>query len=343
MRCVYVPFMIVPAFCCAQPPPGYYDAAAGLSGEALRQALYGIIAPHTELPNNAIWQAFEITDRRTDGTVWDMYSDVPAGPQAYVFQFGIDQCGTYSGEGDCFNREHTFPQSWYGDGGPMATDLFHLYPADAWVNQQRGNSAYGTVGSANWTGANGSKRGSCNWPGCSGTVFEPIDAYKGDLARGYLYMLTRYLPVSGAWSSPMMEGGDFAPWAESMLLAWHEQDPVSDKEMARNNAVQSLQGNRNPFIDQPEWATAIWGPFAGIGDHVSSTAVPIWYHDGTLYLGDHPFDLNTHVRIHDVTGRLLLVTNTTRSRLEIAETMHSGLYIATVVRGSTIATIRFMH
>src|SRR5690606_27458199 len=120
-----------------------------------------------------LWQAFGLTDRKPDDTVWDIYSDVPGGTPAYTFSFGVDQCGTYQGEGDCFNREHTFPQSWYNDLPPMNSDLFHIYPTDAWVNQQRGNLAFGTVGSVNWTSTNGGKRGSCNWPGCSGTVFEP--------------------------------------------------------------------------------------------------------------------------------------------------------------------------
>jgi len=74
--------------------------------------------------------------RASNGYVWDMYSDVPGGTPAYYFTFGDDQCGNYSGEGDCYNREHSFPKSWYGDVLPMNTDLFHLYPTDGWVNQK---------------------------------------------------------------------------------------------------------------------------------------------------------------------------------------------------------------
>ncbi|MDX9752241.1 MAG: endonuclease, partial [Flavobacteriales bacterium] len=152
----------------AQPPPGYYDPAQGLHGPALRQALHQIIAGHDVLPNSSLWGAFADCDARPDGTVWDIYSDVPGGTPAYVYHFVEDQCGTYTAEGQCFNREHSFPQSWYGDGAPMSTDLFHIYPTDGWVNQQRGNMAYGEVTGPHWTSTNGSRRGPCAWPGCSG-------------------------------------------------------------------------------------------------------------------------------------------------------------------------------
>ncbi|MFN3876576.1 MAG: endonuclease, partial [Flavobacteriales bacterium] len=227
MRHLALLSIVLSSSAAAQPPPGYYDSAQGLTGEALRAALHDIISPHTVLPNSQLWAAFARTDRKPDGTVWDIYSDVPGGTPPYTYQFVADQCGTYNSEGDCFNREHTFPVSWFGDGAPMNTDLHHIYPADAWVNQQRGNWPFGTVSAPNWTSMNGGKRGPCTWPGCAGTVFEPIDAYKGDIARGHLYMLTRYLDVCGAWPAPVLNAGQWQPWAIGLLLAWHQQDPVS--------------------------------------------------------------------------------------------------------------------
>ncbi|MBX2979243.1 MAG: endonuclease [Flavobacteriales bacterium] len=326
-----------------QPPAGYYDAAEGLSGDALREVLNGIISPHTVLANSALWAAFETTDRKADGGVWDMYSDVPGGTPPYVFQFVTDQCGTYTGEGDCFNREHSFPQSWYGSAPPMSTDLFHLYPVDAWVNQQRGNLAYGTVGTANWTSANGGKRGPCNWPGCSETVFEPIDAYKGDLARSFLYMQTRYLQQVSLWSSPMMSGGEFLPWAEDLLLAWHEQDPVSEKEVARNNAVFELQGNRNPYIDRPEWVASIWGPFAAITEN-SSISGSIWYSDAILYLRFELPEERPELLIQDATGKIVRQYPTLNASASVElDDLANGVYLATVRTSYGVRSVRFVR
>jgi len=328
--------------CWGQPPPGYYNSAEGLSGPALREALSNIISPHSVLANAVIWQAFELTDSKPDGTVWDMYSDVPGGTPPYVYQFGVDQCGTYTAEGDCFNREHTFPQSWYNSAAPMSTDLFHLYPADAWVNQQRGNLAFGTVGSVNWTSLNGSKRGSCNWPGCSGTVFEPIDEYKGDLARGFMYMLTRYLPQLNTWNSPMMNAGEFLPWAESMLLAWHEADPVSSKEIARNNVVYSLQGNRNPYIDRPEWASAIWGPFAAVEEQLETNA-RMWVYDATLVVEWSSASSTAEITVMDAAGRVLFTERIQGPRDEVPLDLAPGAYVVLMEQGMQRSTLRFVQ
>ncbi len=286
----------------AQPPAGYYDAAAGLYGEALRGALHGIINDHVVLANSQLWAAFQACDARPDGGVWDMYSDIPGGTPAYIYQFGADQCGTYDEEGDCFNREHSFPQSWFNSSMPASTDLFHLYPTDAWANQKRGNNAYGEVGSTTWVGSNGSKLGNCTYPACTGVVFEPIDAYKGDLARSYFYMLVRYLPEVDSWNSPMMSSGEFLPWAENMLLEWHAADPVSPKEVARNNAVFAIQGNRNPFIDQPQWVSSIWGPTAAVED-VWGRAVRVWAVNGDVAVQGLEAGEVIDLRIVDTAGR----------------------------------------
>lgn len=342
MRILSGALLLVTLPCWGQPPPGYYNSAEGLSGPALRQALSNIISPHSVLANAVIWQAFELTDTKPDGTVWDMYSDVAGGTPPYQYQFGVDQCGTYTGEGDCFNREHTFPQSWYNSAVPMSTDLFHLYPADAWVNQQRGNLAFGTVGAVNWTSQNGSKRGTCNWPGCSGTVFEPISEYKGDLARGFLYMLTRYLPQLGSWDSPMMANGEFLPWAESMLLAWHQADPVSSKEIDRNNVIYSLQGNRNPYIDRPEWVAAIWGPLANVPEQ-SLEAAKMWVYDATLVVEWSAMHSTADVAVVDAAGRTVLVERLDGPRDEVTLDLAPGVYLARVQQGGLISTLRFVQ
>lgn len=291
----------------AQPPPGYYDPAMGYTGEALKQALHDIIDGHSVLLYSSLWSAFQSTDDRPGGYVWDIYSDVPGGTAPYLYTFGTDQCGTYSGEGDCYNREHSFPKAWFGDMPPMNTDLFHIYPTDGWVNTKRGDLPYGEVGSADWTSQNGSKTGTCVFPGYTGTVFEPIDDYKGDLARSYFYMLTRYAPEASTWSCDMLSAGDLAPWAEALLLQWNATDPVSTKETERNNAIYALQGNRNPYIDHPEWVTYIWGPNAAVAD-LSQDTHRAWISEGVLHTSG--FTGVVRVEVFDAVGRILFTTTT---------------------------------
>lgn len=240
----------------ADEPEGYYESAYGKSGYALKTALHQIIRDHASLSYKELWEAFRTTDVREDGYVWDMYSDCD-------FRFGSNQCGNYKQEGDCYNREHSFPKSWFDDASPMYTDLFHLYPTDGYVNGRRGNNPFGEVDNPTYTSQAGCKVGPNATPGYSGTVFEPLDEYKGDFARTYFYMATRYEDRIANWGScPICNGSDdqaFDSWVVDLLLQWHEQDPVSDKERERNDAVYVYQENRNPFIDYPELVEKIWG------------------------------------------------------------------------------------
>ncbi|HRH70901.1 MAG TPA: endonuclease [Flavobacteriales bacterium] len=333
MRIPSTVLLATPLLTFAQPPAGYYDPAAGLSGQALRVALRDIIDGHTVLANSDLWAAYEATDRKPNNTVWDIYSDVPDGTPPYEFAFGTDQCGTYDEEGDCFNREHSFPQSWFNGAPGMDTDLFHMYPTDAWVNQQRGNWPFGTVSNPTFTSENGGKRGPCTWPGCSGTVFEPIDAYKGDLARGYFYMLTRYMDQASSWPAPVLDQGEFLPWVEDLLLTWHLQDPVSPKEVARNNTIfTSLQGNRNPFIDNPQWVQYIWGPTAGISDNTDGRD-RIWQ-DGELVRIRTAEAAQADVSIYDMRGGLFLATSFTGGQGAVLLDAPAGIYLVVLDTGN---------
>jgi len=241
-------------------PPGYYNSAENLSGTALQQALHNIIDNHTVVSYASLWTWFRQTDKKPNGKVWDMYSDIPGGTPPYEYTFTTNQCGNYNSEGDCYNREHSWPESWFGGGSPMSSDIFHLYPTDGWVNNKRGNYPFGEVGTATWTSLNGSRLGNCVSTGYSGTVFEPRDEYKGDLARTYFYMATRYYGEDSGWpGSPMTSGSQPLPWAMTQLFLWHLADPVSQKELNRNDSIYAnIQHNRNPFIDHPEYAALIW-------------------------------------------------------------------------------------
>ncbi len=242
----------------AQPPEGYYTSAQGKAKQELMASLHQIIKDHTVLSYSQLWSAFYVTDVRTDGKVWDMYSSC-------TFTFGEDQDSGSGGTSECqfYNREHSFPKSWFNDASPMYTDIFHLYPTDKKVNSIRSNYPFGEVGSPTYTSSNGSKLGNSSYAGYSGVVFEPIDEYKGDFARTYFYMATRYYDKIKNWSSPVTNGTQYPAykeWVVNLLLEWHEQDPVSQKEIDRNNAIfDSYQHNRNPYIDHPEFAIRVWG------------------------------------------------------------------------------------
>ncbi len=266
----------------AQIPDGYYTNANGLTGNELRTALHDIISkdskkiPYGSGYLNGIWGAFQYTDVfpfPNQTRIWDMYSDVPDGTASYYFVLGTNQCGNASQEGDCYSREHSFPKSYWGGGGqtgssdPQYTDLFHLVPADQYVNNRRSNYPYGEVSNPTWTSTNGGKLGPNAFsPSYTGTAFEPIDEYKGDLARGYLYLATRYMDVFASWEKITQEGdviingNNFSAWFLEMLLKWNNSDTVSQKEIDRNNAVfyNTAQGNRNPFIDHPEFVGKVW-------------------------------------------------------------------------------------
>lgn len=265
------PFLLVLAFfnALAQAPATYYNAAAGLSGANLKTALSQIItAGHIPKTYNNLYNGYVSTDSdnfyENDGSVLDIYSENPAGTDPYVYQHtSSSQCGNYSVEGDCYNREHIVPQSLFGSAMPMYSDINFIRPTDGKVNGYRSNFPFGKVGITSYISQNGSKLGTSVSSGYSGTVFEPIDAFKGDVARMIFYFVTRYESQLSGFSSGNMLGNSAYPglqtWELNQLLAWHLADPVSPMEISRNNASYVYQGNRNPFIDHPEYAAQIWG------------------------------------------------------------------------------------
>jgi len=241
--------------CQATIPVGYYSNANGKTKAELKTALYNIVKIHTQLEYYASSAYFLTTDWNPAGYIWDMYSNY--------------QRPTWSG----MNREHSLPKSWWSSA-PETTvaysDLHNLYPSDATANSAKLNYGLGEVtGTPEYT--NGViKVGANGFPGYTGTVFEPDDEYKGDFARDYMYVVTSYENYANNWrstgTSSMLLGGTypiFRPWAVELLLKWHRNDPVSDKEINRNNAVYGFQNNRNPFIDHPELAEYIWGKYKG--------------------------------------------------------------------------------
>ncbi|MCU7619191.1 endonuclease [Chryseobacterium sp. PBS4-4] len=257
----------------AQIPTGYYSTATG-TGATLKSQLKAIITSgHTDHGYTGLWTAYQTTDRdnipglpgyENDNTILDIYSENPNGADPYNYNIIVNQCGNYSGEGSCYNREHIVPQSLFNENSPMVSDVHFIRATDGKVNGMRSNYPFGKVNSSpSFTSQNGSKLGTSVSPGYSGIVFEPIDAFKGDVARMIFYFVTRYETQLAGFNSGDMLGGSAYPglqtWELNQLLAWNALDPVSPAEIARNNASYNYQGNRNPYIDNPSYVNQVWG------------------------------------------------------------------------------------
>ena len=290
-----ITFLLCSVIGWAQIPTGYYSTATG-TGLTLKTNLRKIIDNvndaipsehlHVDQGYGALWTLYTHTAFRdnyyeNDGSLLDMYSENPVGADPYIYANTSQQCGSYSGEGDCYNREHLIPQSYF-DGfavDPMKNDPFFVVPSDGKVNGDRNNLPFGKVGTATYTSQNGSRRGNgINTGyalGYSGVVFEPIDEFKGDIARAFFYFATRYeTDLTSFYTSAnattcqaknMFDGSTGRAFTNpflDILVKWHTDDPVSAKEIAINNDIYyNHQSNRNPYIDHPEYVGIIWSSF----------------------------------------------------------------------------------
>tara|TARA_B110000459_G_scaffold95962_1_gene107037 strand:+ start:273 stop:2126 length:1854 start_codon:yes stop_codon:yes gene_type:complete len=280
LRLLFV-FTLFFSFSFSQIPSGYYNTATS-TGYTLKTQLSNIIDDHNDQGYNAIdgfMSSYDLDNYYETGsnTILDVYSENPSSSDPYNFTPGVDECGNYSNEGDCYNKEHVIPQSVFSSNTPMQSDAHQLLPTDGRVNGFRGNFPFGRVNDNNLVSQsgisnptqNGSKLGanlnSGYSSGYSGTVFEPINEFKGDIARIYFYFITRYENQVGNWSSFAMFDGTSDQVLQttflSILIEWHLSDPVSQKEIDRNNNIYyNHQNNRNPFVDHPEYVSMIWNP-----------------------------------------------------------------------------------
>ena len=276
----------------ADMPRDYYpNSLEGKNGAELKTELHNLLKNHTRLPYGSrdynqiacTWTVFKKSDVRPNGKVWDMYSN-----NSYNFSNGA---GATKG----MNIEHSVPKSWWGDAydetaTPLTRfkydgsyDLHHLTPSDDAANTAKSNYPLGEVDSPLFD--NGvTKVGTGQANGRATNLFEPADEYKGDFARMYLYFVTCYQDYSWKSSALSMFAQNSYPtlnaYGQSLLLKWHRQDPVSQKEIDRNNAVYSFQGNRNPFIDYPNMVEYIWGDstnyeFSFSGQSTSAPSISI--------------------------------------------------------------------
>ena len=280
LRLLFV-FTLFFSFSFSQIPSGYYNTATS-TGYTLKTQLSNIIDDHNDQGYNAIdgfMSSYDLDNYYETGsnTILDVYSENPSSSDPYNFTPGVDECGNYSNEGDCYNKEHVIPQSVFSSNTPMQSDAHQLLPTDGRVNGFRGNFPFGRVNDNNLVSQsgisnptqNGSKLGanlnSGYSSGYSGTVFEPINEFKGDIARIYFYFITNYENQVSNWSSFAMFDGSSDQVLQttflSILIEWHLSDPVSQKEIDRNNNIYyNHQNNRNPFVDHPEYVSMIWNP-----------------------------------------------------------------------------------
>lgn len=302
----------------------YYQTIDGKSGDALISAIHTITSNHTAVGYDGVWDIYKTSDIDENGYIWDIYS------KGCNFTPGGDQCGSNNAHVcGCYNREHSVPKSWFGTpakSAPPYCDAFHLYPTDAKVNNQRSNYPYGECSGGVKVDNNAKalgRLGSSTFSGYSETVFEPDNQYKGDLARSYFYMVTCYNTLNftqGAGGKVHFNytnsKASLTDYSIKLLMKWHRQDPVSEKEVNRNEAIyKSRQKNRNPFIDFPELAEYIWGNKKG--QKVNLAAL---MGGGTETGVEDVFEDGTPVEIYNLLGQRLDVTTDLRS-------LPAGIYI----------------
>ena len=315
----------------AQAPANYYNGTTGLTGYALKTKLSTIISNGAQdLGYGGLWITYATSDvdkyYENNGTLLDMYSEKPAGPDSYEYIIGSsanggNQCGSanQNNEGFCYNREHSLPKSYFGGSTatPMANDAHFVIPSDYYVNNQRGNNPFGETATPSFTSSNGSKVGTSSFPGYFGTIFEPIDEFKGDFARMHLFFVTRYQDRLASFSTFQSDANPldgtvdrgYKQWYINLLLKWAAQDPVSQKEIDRNNAVYARQSNRNPFIDHPEWVNMIWTSTLStteVSNFKKTISVyPNPVRNGQLYLSGYGIEDISLVQIFSMEGKLI--------------------------------------
>jgi endonuclease I len=291
MKKILLPIILISSYISAQIPAGYYDGTAGLTGYALKSKIHDIIS---EKMINWHYDDLKVLYAQTDLDKYydhdasntqyllDIYSEIPSGPDSY--EYTADQLVAGVGmEGQGYNREHMMPQSTFSTSSsisdyPMYSDLNFIIPVDGYINQRRSNYPYGIGNNTNhYIFSNTSRISNAaipNYP-YTGRVYEPVNEFKGDIARSLLYFVVRYEGKLGSFNTAYTTSANLTPATDqcpldgteeravepayiAMLKQWSTADPVSQREIDRNNAVYVIQKNRNPFIDHPEWIDMIW-------------------------------------------------------------------------------------
>jgi endonuclease I len=277
----------------ADPPTMYYDSAQGRTGGELRSALHEIVRgqrslPYSSAPHPNTADALGLLDQDPANTnnLIAVYSG---------HSIAVTNIGTAAGDWD---REHLWPESYGTRTGPAHTDLHHMRPELASVNESRSNNYYDVSdpGATGFRAFTNSAAGLV-WSRTSST-WEPPDSVKGDIARALLYMAVRYTGDAGneprlvlTDNTAEISSTNTAMGRYTTLLKWHFADPVSAAEQARNEGVYSYQRNRNPFVDHPEWVAAAFIPRVSI----SRAGTNIWLSWTNDYAPTFVFDESSNL------------------------------------------------
>jgi len=212
--------------------PDYYSGInMSATNDDLKGQLQKLVSKKTVISYDGVWKAFAAVDKHLEGypcssdltQIPDIYSGFCWTPKKNVFR---GECGNYKKEGDCYNREHSWPKSWFGgfsEGHSAQTDLFELWPSDGKVNGARGNLPFGYVvkGTESLISTNGSKIGKCQTDPSMGDCFEAADNLKGDLSRTYFYLSVAYWKEWTCCKGPGYDKWDMAPAMEADMRKWH--------------------------------------------------------------------------------------------------------------------------
>ncbi|MFN8238173.1 MAG: endonuclease [Chitinophagales bacterium] len=249
----------------------------------------------TQLPYSQVDNYYDQTDLKPAESgggfvIVDRYSsENPNGLDYCSFRYPTSFCMTTPSDTNqciCYNKEHTFPKAYFGGDAmkDIYSDIHYIWPADNRINYYKSNFPIGYNKNPYYTSKNGSSVGisdaTMNYGYNSSNIFEPIDSFKGDFARAYLYVVTRYEDSLPGWigrstANNVLDGNKYPgldPWILKLCVKWHKMDPPSAFERQRNDAIFALQGNRNPYIDYPNWVEKVFGT-DGVSTSCVNTAI----------------------------------------------------------------------
>ena len=260
----------------AQIPEGYYSSLKGKKGAELKTAIHDIIKKANVLSygsgNRKTWWGFWTTDRDERGYFIDRYSS----------ESEWEKSTSQGAAGAGMNIEHSFPKSWWGGATVQAyKDLYNLMPCKKEINTTKSNFPMGKVVSGDkgngWTKVGKGDDNNMYW--------EPADPWKGDFARGYMYMATAYQDYNweGKQALQILQQGAYPTlqkWAYTLYIQWAKADKPDPVEIKRNNDVAKIQGNRNPYVDFPNLMEYVWGDSTNIAFNPETTVKSSSYVNG---------------------------------------------------------------